>query len=1255
MPDPSRPWTPNQLAGITTTGQSLLLSAAAGSGKTAVLAERCVYLVCEAPDPCEIDEILVVAFNEAASLEMKGRIHEALRKRLVQYPSERLEKQLNLAERAAISTLHAFCRRLLRQHFHRVGLDPNFNLLDEDEARLLRYEIARDVFADRYEHDESGVFQSLIDLYGDGDDERLIQQVLKIHALLTSVISPDTWRANSLARLAAAATLRLADSDLGQDFLGLIRADLDLLSSKIAGAIAIIDPLKHFGAYVTKLREWTAVVAHWQQLLLTSGLDTFAAEAASIDEVLAERAKPMKGDLPGKDLAKDTYDQVRKHLKEGFCRQACRFTEAEWQKTVADTLPFAHVLLELVEAFGDSYQAAKSQQRALDFSDLERYALRVLSAEGWPIGEKPSNVARGIQKRFKHVLVDEYQDINEVQDAILRLASRESVASHAVPSNLFCVGDVKQSIYRFRLAEPRRFLERYAAFRSGASAVPGRVIDLQENFRSRAPLLEAINDIFRRLMTKATAEIDYDASQELRPGLKYPAGDARQFTGRPIELHLLPARLAATTGDDGDDADDFEQDEYEAAMVAARIRDLTGHDGSSLPRQVMQRDGAEQVPRDIRLGDIVVLLRSGKVTADRYANILRRWGIPAHADSRTGFFESQEIRDMLALLAVLDNQRQDIPLASVLRGPIGSLSSDRSGLRAPADSEHNSPKRADRALTAEDALATIRLAYDGAKPSIAFHDAVLRYANEKSDSLAATLKDRLAQLAAWRQMIHQRPVTEVLRSIYDDTGLLAYYAGLPGGDQRVANLESLYQRAAQFGTFAKQGLARFLRFLQSLERDSDLGQPSLDPEGNEVVRVMTIHQSKGLEFPVVILPNLGRKFNQLDTAGSILADRRSYLGLHTVDEPRQVRYPSMASMVLRDRIAAQSTAEEIRILYVALTRAREHLILVGSTKPDAMESITPRWAGESGPLPVSTVRGAVSPLDWLLPIAAQSGQTVFTVTEHSAEEIKDIAATPDGHRSSAEGLEVFAQLRPLGKTPAHDATANGVLDRLGFVYPHHVAAATAAARSVTSWTKQGAEATASLEHERKESSPDASPLELPMFLAQDVAPKATDLGNYTHLVLEHYDFAAAAPPLEAQIATLVERALLTVPQAKFVSRESIEWFLKSDLGRRIRDNDKHLRRELPVNFADVAPGVIDPADKVMLRGRLDGFLDLPAGGVVIDYKTDRVEGTSLEARADFYRPQLQVYAKAMSAITYRPVDEAYLVFLYAKKIVAVRS
>ncbi len=1262
MPDPSRNWTPAQLAGITTTGQSLLLSAAAGSGKTAVLTERCVYLVCDAPHGCEIDEILVVAFNEAAALEMKGRINQSLQKRLISNPSTRLEKQVALAERAAISTLHGFCNRLLKQHFHRVGLDPNFTVLDADEAALLRQEVAREIFERRYDSDDDGRFQTLIDQYGDGDDDRVVSQVLKIHALLTSVIDPAAWRENSLTRLAAAATRRLPDSALGQEFLAILTADLDLLAGKIAAAIAVISPLKHFDAYLTKLREWRPIVAHWKSLLEQEGLDTFAAEAESIKNVFSERKKAIKADTPGKEIASAAFDEVRDHFKNGFSAAARRFTEAEWRKTVADTLQPAGVLMELVEAFENEYQDRKSQQRAVDFSDLERFALQVLTAEGSPMGAKPSDVARAYHKRFKHVLVDEYQDINEVQDAILRLVSRECVADHAVESNLFCVGDVKQSIYRFRLAEPRRFLERYAAFNSGA--LLGRVIDLQENFRSRGPLLGALNGVFRRLITTATAEIDYDASHELRPGAPYPPAVDRQFAGQPIELHVVPAQLPKVAGGEQDEtSDDLEQDEYEASLVAKRILDLVGRNGAA-PRQVMERNGDALSPRDIRLGDIVVLLRSGKFTADHYAETLRRSGIPAHADSRTGFFESQEIRDLLALLQVLDNERQDIPLAAVLRSPIASAARSINCLSvAPALStrEDDPLKRVDRPglssnlTTIEDDLATIRLAYNDAKLPVQFHEAVTRYATEKNDALAIKLRQILATLLCWRAMIHQRPVADVIRTIYDDTGLLAYYAGLPDGDQRAANLEELYRRSAQFGTFAKQGLARFLAFLQNLKRDSDLGQPSLDPESADVVRIMTVHQSKGLEFPVVILPNLGRKFNRQDTAGAILADRRSYLALQTVDEPRQVRYPSMATHVVHDTIAAQATAEEIRILYVALTRSREHLILIGSTGTNAWESAQARWANLVGPLPVEAVRGGNSFIDWLLPIAAAEGPGVISVKSHSSEEMLALAAVPGATRVTNDALKQFARLEKFTSFTA-DAGALGVLDRLRFVYPHGAATTIAAARSVTSWTKHGPGALLLPERVSSDRSPDAgSSLELPRFMALDVKPKATDLGSFTHLVLEHLDFSPQAAPLDAQIAVMVERQLLTEPQVREMSRPAIEWFLQSDLGRRIRANADRLKRELPVYFAAEEFPTTDPADKIMLRGRLDAFLDLPEGGVVIDYKTDRVEGKWLDERAAFYAGQLRAYIEAMTKITGRTVTEAYLVFLTPRKIVTVSS
>ncbi len=1243
MPEIKTHWTPSQSAGITTTGQSMLLSAAAGSGKTSVLTRRVVHLICEAKPACEIDEILVVAFNEAAAAEMKGRIVKELQSALLVNPSESLTRQVALADRASISTLHAFCRRLLRQHFHRVGLDPNFNVLDAEEAALLRREIARELIADRYGTDNDGSFQSLIDCYGDGDDERLVVQVLKIRELLTSVLSPDSWRATALARLTAAATQPLADSEFGREFISLIRADLDLLSGKIETAIAVIGPMQSFDYYLGKFKEWRSIVQHWKQLLADEPFNHFVAEVNSIDETMTEKAKAYSNSLPGKVLAKGLFDEIKDHLKSGSFRNATRFDEARWQKTLADTVPGARVLLELVDEFDQRYQSHKSRLRAVDFSDLERFALQVLSADGSPVGAKPSDVARALHKRFKHVLVDEYQDINEVQDAILRLASRECVCDHVTPSNFFCVGDVKQSIYRFRLAEPKRFLDRDRGFRTGSSAVPGRVIDLQENFRSRAPLLDAINSVFRRLMTLESADIDYDASQELKPGITYPPYGADDFTGKPIELHLVPSQLSKVAAETGEDGDDSEQDEYEAAMVATRILALTGGNGVSTPRQVMERQDGTLVGRKIRLGDIVILLRSKVYTANRYGNVLRRWGIAAHADGGTGFFESQEILDMLALLHVLDNQQQDIPLAAVLRGPIGNILSGRTGAAGRSTS-----------LTIEDELATIRLAYQHAKPPVLFHQAVTRYAAEQNDALGATLKTSLAKLQVWRESIHQRPVSEVLRSIYDDTGLLAYYAGLPDGDQRVANLEELYRRSAQFGTFARQGLSRFLRFLESLQSDSDIGEPSLDAQGKDVVRIMTVHQSKGLEFPVVIIPNLGRKFNRLDSTGMILADRAKFLGMHAVDLRRQIYYPSLSSTVLAASIAAQATAEEIRILYVALTRAREHLILIGSTTDKAQETARARWADHHGPLPVQDIRSAGSFVDWLLPIAIAEGPGVIEMTSHPAEEVLSIAESRSDSRRSPDELKVFAELKPLASVPK-DPAADAVIQRLNYVYPHQTATATPAARSVTSWTKQGPPAVVPDEPEQRDAPADPSSLELPRFLAQDVVPKATDLGTFTHLVLEHFDFAPNAPELEAQIRSLIDRQLLIESQAMLIDRESILWFLNSPLGQRIRGNVDRLKRELPVYFSDNPLHSGDRGDQIMLRGRLDAFLDLPAGGVVLDYKTDRVWGQKLEERTATYTPQIQAYAHAMSVITGRPVNEGYLIFLHDRKIVAVNT
>ncbi len=1206
MPDDpadERQWTPQQRAAITHAGGGLLVSAAAGSGKTSVLAERCAHLVCDAADPCSVHELLVVTFTEAAAGEMKNRIGEYLKTRHKRKPDDHTARQLALLDRASISTLHGFCARLLRQHFHLLGLDPAFRILDGDEAKLLKAEVAADLFARRYDDaGEAGrAFRSLIDHYGDGKDERLIDEVIAAHESLCSVVDPAGWAAAARDRLAAAAARPLAASELGSAFQADVARDLAGVRREFEAAERFVRQLGRFDEYETRLGELVQIATHLLTVLDTGGVD---AVRETVDGLEFKKLRAVPNSVPDKEAAKDRVDKAHKLLREGAWRKRLRFTGPQWQAGMAATLPHAATLLSLVDGFGAEYTRAKESQGGLDFNDLERLTLTVLG-DG---GGRPSALARTYHAQFRHVLVDEFQDINEVQDAILSLLSRECLGRPG-GSNLFCVGDVKQSIYRFRLADPARFLARRDCY---ADPDRGTVIDLQQNFRSRGPLLDAVNAVFAKLMTRASADLDYDESQRLVFAANFPAGDAAAFTGGPVELHLMPADAAAA--DDGDESEEAELDrsQREAVLIGHQLRGIVGR------RTVADRDGTV---RPARYGDCVVLLRSMRFKADTFAGQLRAMGVPVHSESNTGYFEATEVNDVLSLLHVLDNGRQDVPLAALLRSPLAAVPQP------------------------EDALARIRLAYPAASGAMPFHVAVRTYAAEQTDDLAARLNDLLGRLARWRQAARDRPVAELLWAVYDETGYLAFCGGLPRGEQRQANLLELHDRARQFGDFRRQGLGKFLAFLEKLRGQSDLGQATVASEADDAVRVMSIHRSKGLEFPVVFVPDLGKMINVADLSGSILLDRQLGLGLRVIDPAAQVRYPSLAWTVVQQRLRQQALAEELRVLYVALTRAKEHLVLIGTGDPAAVDRWRQAWERHDGPLPAETVLAARTPLDWLGPTAVTVGEEQVRLIVHAPETVAAWSTEQATPATTSPAWAALAELEPLAQAPPLTPAAAAVIGRIGHAYRYADLAAVEAATAVTTLAKP-AKATGGTGVPRL---PDP-----PRFLAAATPVGAADRGTATHVVLEHLNFAAVATAADVRSAVdgLTAAHRLTPDMAAAVDVDAIAWFLDTDVGRRLRAAGSAVRREVPVYFAHPpATGpAVDRMDQVMVRGRLDLLVPDGDGWLIVDYKTDRVDGAALDARVAEYAQQLVLYGRAIRTITHRRVTGAVLVFLTPREV-----
>ena len=1223
---PRRQWTDPQRRGIETVGCNLLVSAAAGSGKTSVLAERCAHLVCDAESRCGVDELLVVTFTEAAAAEMKSRIGTAMRQRHEQQPDDpHIARQLAILDSAVVGTMHGFCARLLRQHFHLLGLDPEFSILDGDEAALLKREVARELLEEWFDRDDAGPFTRFVDLYGDGDDERVISLVLRLFDMLASVVDPAAWVEQSMGTLTEAAELPLRESKLGRSYLAHVEADLRTIRSSCAVAGTELKALGHFSAYVERLREMYQIVNHWWKTLANAGLSALAEVARDAE---FPRLPSVSSKVPGKEEAGTRIREVVDEMKKGAWRQCLLFSEAEWQDGIRQTMPHARVLLELVAAFEQRYAAAKVELASLDFADLERFALQVLREPESP-GLHASPVARAYQRQFEHVLVDEFQDINEVQQAILSLVSR---CNDQESSNLFCVGDVKQSIYRFRLADPSLFLSVHEQYRLDSGA--GQVVDLQQNFRSRAPLLQAINGVFARLMTAAAADLDYDQSHALHAAAEFPPGSDVGFAGAPVELHVVerdagaepqPAETPQEKGG-SEEADAVVEDpgrtRREATLAAGRILELTGRAGDPA-RHVVEGSGPTALTRPIRFGDIVILLRSMRYKADEFVDVLRGAGIPVHSESRTGYFEATEVNEVLSLLAVLDNAQQDIPLAAVLRSPLMAL-----------------PE-------AETCLARIRLS----RPEGPFHEAAAAFALREDEPLAAKLRDVYATLDRWRKIARQRPLAEALWSIYQESGYLAYCAGLPNGEQRTANLIELHERASQFDTFHRQGLSRFLQFLEKLKADSDLGQASIASSAEDVVRVMSIHGAKGLEFPVVILPDLGKGINFGDAQGIVLADRREGLGLQVADPERGVRYPSLAWSVVRRRLRQQTAAEELRVLYVAMTRAKEHLILIGTAGRKQVDGWASRWGGHVGAFPAELVLGGLSMLDWIGPAAAANGAEHVTLAVHSHESLAAWAALWAGSDRAARPQQSLVNLEPLDPPPGPSVVGDAVIERVGMRYAFADLARLPATTSVTRLSHAGEEPVGVAVAAAGEASLDALLPRLPL-LSESQPPSATDRGNATHALLEHLDFTRVADraAIDSQVRRLVDQRRLTPSEAALVDVDAVWWMLQQPIGRLMVEHAEELLREVPVFFAgEAAAGGAGPLDSAMVRGRLDVLIPVDGGWAIVDYKTDRVRGEVLEQRLADYTGQLRLYRAALERITpAKAVRQTVVVFLDAR-------
>jgi len=1231
-------WTDAQREAIRDRSGSLLVTAAAGTGKTAVLTERCVQLV-TGTDGADLDRLLVVTFTEAAALEMRDRIRQRLLEQHARRPSARLARQIALLDVAAISTLHAFCLQVVRENFSTAGIEPDAQVLDEDEAELLKNELLDALLEELYARtDERGQrFAAFIADYAGGRDSNIRRHILRLHDYLRSL--PPGERAAWKKKALAAYELE-GDGRLPADLFEQLRC---ALADEIKMLLEMNQPyLQAFREHVGQHKGLErAVTVHETLLELAEKLPRLNDPDQLHAAIEAARKLPWPplgrwGDVP--QYRRDWTEWLRKKWEEGVSARWGAPPEA-WAFGIRATRDYAELLLWLADRFGEMYAAAKRRAGRIDYSDMEEHAYALLAETHGG----PSEIAKAYQQRFEAVLVDEFQDINPIQAEILRLISRES-ADPPEP-NLFVVGDVKQSIYGFRMTEPDLFQQRQRRIRTGE--LTGRCIGLQENFRSRPELLTAINEIFKKLMRADETQIEYDRRAELRPGKEYPPAD-----GPVVELHLLdagpkkgpqPEQEPAT----GDDAESFEKREKEALLIARRIEQLVG-------TPILDDDGE----RPLRYRDIVVLLRSTRNAAETYAQTLQRCGIPVYAELRSGYFESRPIKDMLSLLEVLENMQQDIPLAAVLRSPVlGQALSD-------AD------------------LAEIRLA----RPDLPFHQAVTAYALSGPDeALRCRLGKRLETLRCWRQAARTRPLAEVIARIYEETGLLEYITMTDDGLQGRANLVHLYERARQFGTFTRQGLRRFILFAREMIRSGrEATAPTAVSEAEDVVRIMSIHASKGLEFPVVFLADLANKFNDQDSQGPIVMDRDGWLGIEARDPQRMVKSETLIQHLAARSVRKQGRAEELRVLYVAMTRAKERLVLTGTPKTDAAEWVGRQrqlWQDSCGPLPRYLIRHGSSPLHWLVPVLAAAPADLVDWQE-APEPTAPTARTPIAvvvYRG--EDHETWQIARPAERPnrteilSALDEAAGGIdkmpveasraIDRLRRLYRYERLTQVPAVMAATElkgrldWLNEE-EAPAEIAEPVRHTSAAAAGLSVPRKLrAQSPAESARQRGAATHLLLQHLDLSGPIDraALEGQLHEIVARGLLSDAEAGLIDLDGIVWLLsETELGRHLRTHSEAVRREVPFvmrldpHLYAPGSGSDDPADAAVVRGVIDMLWATGDGIEIADFKTDVVSGRELERRINLYRDQLRIYAEAIRKIWQRPVQRAWLAFLHARHV-----
>lgn len=1180
-------WTSEQKKVIDLRDRDILVSAAAGSGKTAVLVERIVNRICVDNPPVDIDRMLVVTFTKAAAAEMRERVSRAIDSLKEQKPDdENLQRQSTLVHNALITTIDSFCLFVVQNNFAQLNLDPDFRIGDQAELKLMLKDALAQVFEDNYAREDNEEFINLIDTYSKGRNDSAVRQMVEdIYYKAGSSSWPRKWM-NSLLRLYDIKSAKqLEDSEIIKEIVDYSRVLLEEAVQELTMAKDLASATPGLEKYALTLSEDIALFDGMADVTGYVGMQEFL-NKISFGRIAVIRK--FDGDEKKKERVKSMRDATKKKV-DGIKQKYFGMSIELMYEQLERQRPFVKELIRLSLEFYDAMEAVKTRKRVFDFSDIEHFALRILVDEQTL---EPTETAREFSKHFEEIMIDEYQDSNQVQEDILTAISRE----HQGVGNMFMVGDVKQSIYRFRMARPELFMEKYNTYTSDDSA--HQRIDLHKNFRSRNEVLDFTNDIFYKIMAADLGNVQYDDDAALYPGASYP-----KETMRP-ELLLVDYK--------DEDLSEIIEDkvQIEALLIANRIR--------SLMENGMVTDKKTGQLRAVQYRDIVILSRSVATWGNTVAAVLKDCDIPAHVESNTGYFSSYEIQVILSMLRILDNPLQDIPMAAVLASPIVGMDDEE--------------------------LAQIRSAFKG----VSFAQAALSamagedgYEDEKLKAFALVF-ERL------RGAVADTPIHELLYRMLDETGFYRYASAMPAGKRRRQNIDMLIEMAAAYEKTSYKGLFHFVRYIDIQQKyEIDYGEADTAGENDDVVRIMTIHKSKGLEFPVVFVSGLGKGFNTQDTKSDLVIHEKLGLGLVEKTKSPRTKRPSLIRNEIESRIKRENLGEELRVLYVALTRAKEKIILTGGLS-NAQKSFEKYRGNVNANQPISFGQreGAGCYLDWVIPamLSYPDKYTVSTVdaTEFAARTAMDMAAND------------ISKAQLIGHISEADETkAKELAEEFDFEYAY-----------ASDITKKSKYSVSELKHDSMVEKYDSTEREAerPKFLLEEKETYVPDFarddeaggasneskepknaagvnqgalrGTAVHRVMECLDFkslcdidtkdhVAVSAFVKKSMDEMLKKGLITDDMYRLTRPKLIEQFISSDVAARMAQADKRgdLYKEKPF--------VMD-YEGVLVQGIIDVFWLENDKIVLLDYKTDRVNAA--KELIDRYSTQLKLYADALGRI-----------------------